>query len=61
MPRPIQATIHTQALVDNLNRVRSHVPDARIIHQDVQPVQSRRCGSDGFRAGHVQVQRLRRL
>ena len=30
MPRPIQATIHTQALVDNLNRVRSHVPDARI-------------------------------
>ncbi len=30
MPRPIQATIYTQALVDNLNRVRSHVPDARI-------------------------------
>jgi len=30
MPRPIQATIHTQALADNLNQVRRHVPDARI-------------------------------
>ena len=30
MPRPIQAIIHTQALADNLNRVRSRVPDARI-------------------------------
>ncbi len=30
MPRPIQATIHTQALAHNLNQVRSHMPDARI-------------------------------
>lgn len=30
MPRPIQATIHTQALADNLNQVRSHAPDARV-------------------------------
>ena len=30
MPRPIQATIHTQALAHNLNVVRSHAPDARV-------------------------------
>ncbi len=30
MPRPIQATIHTQALADNLNAARRHAPDARV-------------------------------
>ena len=30
MPRPIQATIHTQALAHNLNLARSHAPDARV-------------------------------
>jgi alanine racemase len=30
MPRPIQATIHTQALADNLNQARRHAPDARV-------------------------------
>ncbi|NVO06468.1 MAG: alanine racemase [Rhodoferax sp.] len=30
MPRPIQATIHTQALAHNLNVARSHAPDARV-------------------------------
>jgi alanine racemase len=30
MPRPIQATIHTQALADNLNVARRHAPDARV-------------------------------
>ncbi len=30
MPRPIQATIHTQALAHNLNLARRHAPDARI-------------------------------
>ena len=30
MPRPIQATIHTQALADNLNLARRHAPDARV-------------------------------
>jgi alanine racemase len=30
MPRPIQATIHTQALAHNLNQARRHAPDARV-------------------------------
>ena len=30
MPRPILATIHTQALRHNLARVRAAVPDARV-------------------------------
>src|SRR5688500_85083 len=30
MPRPIQATIHTQALRHNLARIRRAVPDARV-------------------------------
>jgi alanine racemase len=30
MPRPIQATIHTEALRNNLARVRAAVPDARV-------------------------------
>jgi alanine racemase len=30
MPRPIQATIHTQALAHNLNQARLHAPDARV-------------------------------
>src|SRR3954463_7020015 len=30
MPRPIQATIHTDALKSNLARVRNAVPDARV-------------------------------
>ncbi len=30
MPRPIQATIHTQALAHNLNVARRHAPDARV-------------------------------
>ena len=30
MPRPIQATIHTQALAHNLKVARSHAPDARV-------------------------------
>ena len=30
MPRPIQATIHTQALAHNLNRARHFAPDARV-------------------------------
>ncbi|RFO95364.1 alanine racemase [Rhodoferax lacus] len=30
MPRPIQATIHTQALAHNLNQARHHAPDARV-------------------------------
>jgi alanine racemase len=30
MPRPIHATIHTQALADNLNQARRHAPDARV-------------------------------
>ena len=30
MPRPIQATIHTPALVHNLQQVRQHAPDARV-------------------------------
>jgi alanine racemase len=30
MPRPIQATIHTQALAHNLNQVRRSAPDARV-------------------------------
>jgi alanine racemase len=30
MPRPIQATIHTQALAHNLNLARAHAPDARV-------------------------------
>ncbi|WP_342619739.1 alanine racemase [Rhodoferax sp. GW822-FHT02A01] len=30
MPRPILATIHTQALAHNLNVARSHAPDARV-------------------------------
>ena len=30
MPRPIQATIHTQALAHNLNQARHSAPDARI-------------------------------
>ena len=30
MPRPIHATIHTQALRHNLNRVRQSAPDARV-------------------------------
>ena len=30
MPRPIQATIHTQALAHNLQQVRRQVPDARV-------------------------------
>jgi alanine racemase len=30
MPRPIQATIHTQALAHNLNQVRLSAPDARV-------------------------------
>jgi alanine racemase len=30
MPRPIQATIHTQALAENLHQLRRHTPDARI-------------------------------
>jgi alanine racemase len=30
MPRPIQATIHTQALAHNLNVARKHAPDARV-------------------------------
>jgi alanine racemase len=30
MPRPIQATIHTQALAHNLNQSRRHAPDARV-------------------------------
>ena len=29
MPRPIQATIHTQALHSNLNQIRSHAPDSK--------------------------------
>ncbi len=30
MPRPIQATIHTQALAYNLQQARRHAPDARV-------------------------------
>ena len=30
MPRPIQATIHTEALRHNLTRVRQSAPDARV-------------------------------
>ena len=30
MPRPIQATIHTEALRNNLQRIRAAVPDARV-------------------------------
>jgi alanine racemase len=30
MPRPIQATIHTQALIHNLNQCRRFAPDARV-------------------------------
>ena len=30
MPRPIQATIHTQALAHNLAAARAHAPDARV-------------------------------
>jgi alanine racemase len=30
MPRPIQATIHTQALAHNLRQARRHAPDARV-------------------------------
>jgi alanine racemase len=30
MPRPIQATIHSQALAHNLQQVRRHAPDARV-------------------------------
>ena len=30
MPRPIQATIHPQALAHNLNQARRHAPDARV-------------------------------
>ena len=30
MPRPIQATIHTQALAHNLSQARRHAPDARV-------------------------------
>ncbi len=30
MPRPIQATIHTQALAHNLSRCRHYAPDARV-------------------------------
>ena len=30
MPRPIQATVHTAALQQNLAQVRRSVPDARV-------------------------------
>ena len=30
MPRPIQATIHTEALRQNLQRVRAAAPDAKV-------------------------------
>lgn len=56
MPRPIQATIHLQALAHNLNVARSHAPDARVwavvkanaYGHGIERVYAALRGADGF-------------
>ncbi len=56
MPRPIQATIHTDALRHNLRRMRQAVPDARVwavvkanaYGHGIERAFEGLCGADGF-------------
>ena len=70
MPRPILATIHSDALRHNLNRIRAQAPNTRVwavvkanaYGHGIENVYDALCGADGFALLDIaEAQRLRQL